>query len=150
MVVEELDELYRDIILDHYRSPRHNETVEAPDIRAEGNNPFCGDEISLQLNLADGRISDVGFQGRGCSISQASGSMLAAILEGKTLEEAEHLSAIFRGMMQGQKPSEEELEKLGELEALSGVRQFPIRIKCALLAWAILEDGIKHHRSQKK
>ena len=147
----DLDDLYGDSILDHCRHPRNHDRLESPDISGRAVNPFCGDEVILNLKLdPQGIIREAAFTGQGCSISQASGSMLAAILEGKTLEDAEHLSAIFRGMMQGQKPSEEELEKLGDLEALSGVRQFPIRIKCALLAWAILEDGIEHHRSQKR
>ncbi len=149
MELEALDDLYRDIILDHYKHPRHSKNLEDPDIAAEGNNPFCGDEITLQLKLSDGHISDIGFHGRGCSISQASGSMLASILEGKTLEEALELVSIFGRMMKGQEPSAEEKERLGELESLSGVKQFPIRIKCALLGWSILEDGIKEYRAKE-
>ena len=148
MELEALDELYRDIILDHYKNPRQNKTLSNPDIEHEGNNPFCGDEVSLQLKLDDGHISDVGFNGQGCSISQASGSMMADVLEGKTLEEARGVMRVFRDMMKGQGPSEEDSEKLGELEALSGVREFPIRIKCALLAWSILEDGVREYEAR--
>ncbi len=149
MELEALDELYRDIILDHYRNPRHPKPLQNPDISAEGNNPFCGDEISVQLKLSDGHISDVSFHGRGCSISQASGSMMASILEGKTLKEAQRLIALFRNMMKGKEPTAEEKEMLGELEALSGVREFPIRIKCALLGWSVLEDGVQSYKERK-
>ena len=149
MELEALDDLYRDIILDHYRRPRHAQKLSAPDIQAEGNNPFCGDEITLQIKLDDGHIQDVGFQGRGCSISQASGSMMASLLKGKTLEEVRGVSSTFRSLMQGEKLSQEDMDTLGELEALEGVRQFPVRIKCALLAWATLEDGIQRYEGGK-
>ena len=89
MELEALDELYRDIILDHYKNPRHGNDVDNPDLESNGNNPFCGDEISLQLKLSHGRIVEIGFHGRGCSISQASGSIMAGAIEGKSLEEVE-------------------------------------------------------------
>jgi nitrogen fixation NifU-like protein len=138
-----LDDLYRDVIMDHYRYPRHRNPVEAPDITAEGYNPLCGDEISLQLKLKNGCIEKVGVQVRGCSISQASGSMMAEQLVGKTPAEAEMLINAFHRMMHG-----EDIEGVGEelgedIEALSGVRKFPVRIKCALLPWTTLEEGIK-------
>ena len=140
----ELDELYREVILDHYRNPRNKKPLEAPDIEREGFNPFCGDDVILQLKLSDGgHIDIVGFQGQGCSISQSSASMLTELIEGKTVEEAQGISELFAGIMHGNEPSEEELERLGNLEALQGVKKFPIRIKCALLAWATLEEAIK-------
>ena len=146
--MEELDELYQEVILDHYRNSRNKKPLPSPDIEYDGFNPFCGDEVVLQLKLADGTVQQAGFHGQGCSISQASASMMTDLLKGKTLEEAEALSEVFRRMMSGQEPTEEELEKMGDLEALKGVCKFPVRIKCALLAWATLEDGITEYRSQ--
>jgi len=143
----ELDELYREVVLDHYRNPRNRGRVKEPDIEAEGFNPFCGDEISLQLKLdGDGRIREVGFQGQGCSISQASASMMTEVLKGKSLADARRLIGIFKGMMHGKVPDEAELSELGDLEALQGVRKFPIRIKCALLAWTTLEEGLERFK----
>jgi nitrogen fixation NifU-like protein len=141
----DLDELYREIILDHYRSPRNPEKLSEADIEAEGMNPFCGDEVLLQIKLRDGLVDAVSFKGTGCSISQASASILTELIKGKTLKEAEAVYFLFREMMYGKSPSEADSESLGEAEALAGVRKFPIRIKCALLAWAALEDAIKKH-----
>ena len=144
MVIESfLDDLYREVIMDHYRFPRHRHPVEAPDITAEGYNPLCGDEISLQLKLKGGRIEKVGVQIRGCSISQASGSMMAEQLVGKTPAEAEALISAFQRMMRGE-GIEGGGEELGEdIEALEGVKKFPVRIKCALLPWTTLGEGMK-------
>ena len=148
--MEELDELYQDVILDHYRNSRNKARLESPDIEFDGFNPFCGDQIVLQIKLADDSVGDASFHGQGCSISQASASMMTELLKGKTLEEAEALSQTFRKMMMGTVPTDEERGLMGDLEALQGVRKFPIRIKCALLAWAALEDGIQEYRSGKK
>ena len=146
----DLDDLYREVILDHYRAPRNSQRVEDPHVQAHGFNPFCGDEVNLQLRLdGDGAIQEVGFQGRGCSISQASASMLTQAVKGRSLEEAEALRQTFRRMIQGEELTEEDVEALGELEVLEGVRRFPIRIKCALLAWAALDDGIEEYQAQK-
>ena len=145
----ELDDLYREVILDHYRSPRNRHTLDAPDIETHGFNPFCGDEVVLQLKLDDaGLISDVSQGGHGCSISQASASILSDLLRGKTLEEGEQLSRAFREMMRGDELSDEQLNAMGDLEALQGVRKFPIRIKCALLPWAALDDGVAEYCSR--
>jgi nitrogen fixation NifU-like protein len=138
-----LNDLYREVIMDHYRSPRYREPVDAPDMTAEGYNPLCGDEVSLQLKCQDGRIEKIGVQVRGCSISQASGSMMAEQLIGKTLAEAGVLVEAFQRMMQG-----ETLEDIGEdlgedIEALLGVRKFPVRVKCALLPWTTLGEELK-------
>jgi nitrogen fixation NifU-like protein len=142
-----LDDLYQDIILDHYRSPRNQGTLEHPHLRGEGFNPFCGDQIDLTLTLDDdGRINGVGFVGHGCSISQASGSMLSDQLKGKTLDEAEAFVRTFKGIMQGVELTDEQEEELGEIAALQGVRQFPVRIKCALLSWTTLQDAISEYR----
>ena len=139
---ERIDELYRGVILSHYRNPRNKDPIQNPDIEYNEYNPVCGDQVVLQLKLSDGRIGEAGFSGEGCAISQASASMLADSLLGKTLEEATELADIFTRMMNGRAPSAHQIAQLGELESLQGVRKFPVRIKCALLAWTALEEGI--------
>jgi len=144
MALGNLDEIYRDdLILEHRRHPRNPSHLPDADIVADGVNPFCGDEIHLQIVLDDqSRISRVGFQGEGCSINQATGSMLSEAIKGLTLTEAEELSDSFHRMMQGPDPSSSLLNELGDLGSLAKVREFPVRIKCALLAWSTLEDAI--------
>lgn len=134
-----LDDLYRELILDHYSHPRNRGELPDPDIKVEGANPLCGDELSIYVNVEHGRISDVRFVGRGCSISQASASMMTEQIKGKTLEEAHALSGKFKAMMRGESVGEDEL---GDLMALQGVRKFPVRIKCATLSWVALEQGM--------
>ena len=149
MVPAELDELYRDeVILDHRRNPRNRDTLDDADITADGVNPFCGDEIHLQINLDDrGRVSKVGFQGAGCFINQATGSIVSEAIKGMTLDEVAAVSEAFRRMVSGEgEPTQNQLSELYDLAALVGVRAFPVRIKCALLAWATLEDGIVDYR----
>ena len=146
-----LDDLYREVILDHYRNPRRKGTLEHPDRHADGQNPLCGDEISLDLALDGDRITDVRLQGRGCSISQASASMMAEAIAGKTIAEVEALAHRFKAMMEieagdpGIDPSRPGAA-LGDLEALQGVRRFPVRIKCADLPWATLAQALAEHR----
>ena len=139
-----LDEIYRDdVILDHRRNPRNPQRLDAADIVMDGVNPFCGDEIHFQIRLDhESRVSEVGFQGEGCSINQATGSMLSEAIKGMTLDEAARLSERFHLMMEGPPPSHDQTQALGDLGALAKVRDFPVRIKCALLAWSTLEDGI--------
>ncbi len=145
----ELDELYREIIMDHYRRPRNAQRLQAPTIETHGLNPFCGDESSIQLTLdGQGRVAQVGVQGKGCSISQASGSLMSDLLKGKTVGEAEELTELFRRAMQGKDLSAPERQRLGEAEVLEGVRRFPVRIKCALLAWMTLLEGLEGHRAK--
>lgn len=134
-----LDDLYRDIILDHYRTPRNRGRLEIPTIATHGDNPLCGDEIEVSLLVEDGRISDLRFDGKGCSISQASASMMTEAVKGKTLSEARDLVSGFKGMMQGEEPDDD----LGDIEALQGVRKYPVRIKCALLSWTTLLEGVE-------
>ena len=144
-----LDDLYQAVILDHYRRPRNQGLLPNPDLRSEGFNPFCGDQVILTLTLdGAGRIDAVGFEGEGCSISQASASMLTAHIEGRTLDEAESLVRTFKGVMQGEEADPEEEERLGEIAALQGVREFPIRVKCALLGWTTLQDAIADYRKR--
>ena len=143
--LDELNELYEAIILDHYRNPRNTEPVESPDIDLEVNNPFCGDEFHIQLKVDGDTISQVGITGRGCAISQASASLLAELVDGKTSAEVRTSVDAFRRLLRGEEVSEEERDALGDIEALSGVRKFPVRIKCALLSWVGLDDALKEH-----
>jgi nitrogen fixation NifU-like protein len=139
----ELDELYRELILDHYKRPHHREKLADPDVTAEGYNPVCGDEIEMELGFEGERLAAIGVRGRGCSISQASASMMSDVVEGKTLGEIRELSDAFSGMMRngdGEPP-----EALGDIEALRGVAKFPVRVKCATLAWRTLGEGIEQH-----
>lgn len=141
----EFDELYRELILDHYRSPRHHEPLESPDVMAEGYNPLCGDELEIGINFEDGTIGDLSLRGRGCSISLASGSMLTDLVIGKSLEEVGRLTDLFTEMVTN--PEAEAPEALGDLEALQGVAKFAVRVKCATLAWHTLADGIKQREA---
>jgi nitrogen fixation NifU-like protein len=143
-----LDEIYRDVVLDHYRSPRGRTEIASPDARGEGTNPLCGDEITLALKFDGDRIQEVAVQGRGCSISVASGSMLAELLPGKTRAEAVRILDAFKALMHGH-PAPEGLD-LGDLDALEGVKKFPVRVKCALLAWTTLEEALTGGGSKPK
>jgi nitrogen fixation NifU-like protein len=142
-----LEGLYGDAIMDHYRNPRHRNPVPDPDIEAEEFNPFCGDQVTLQIKLSkDGRVAQVSSRSQGCSIIQATASMMAEVMHGKTLEELQELSHRFRRMMQGSQGSplgDKPWEALGDLVALQVVREYPVRIKCALLPWMALEEGIE-------
>jgi len=144
---DQLDDLYRKSILNHYRKPRNMGSLPKPDIEYEEYNPVCGDQVVLQVKLDGERIAKAGFSGRGCSISQASASMMTEVLLGKTLEEAEGLAETFRRLLQGRTRSKDELTNLGDLTALEGVRRFPVRVKCALLACSALEQGIEEYRA---
>ena len=142
-----LDELYRQVILDHYRSPRHRGALNGPHVHAEGLNPSCGDEFSLDVLIEDGVIVDVGTQGQGCSISQASGSMMTEAIIGHTVDEVRDLTNTFKLMMgieEGNNPLDKENpgKVLGDLESLQGVKKFPVRIKCADLPWTTLADAL--------
>ena len=151
-----LEDLYREIILDHYRAPRNRGELPAPPAtRVEGFNPLCGDEVVLYLEVgADGTVTDVRTAGQGCSISQASTSMMSAAIKGKSVEEARRLIKAFKALMSiheskleggdATAATEEALEgvRLGDLEALQGVVKFPVRIKCATLAWNTLAQGL--------
>ena len=150
MQMEDLDSLYQEIVLDHYKSPRNQGLIREPDMNAEGFNPFCGDKVVLTAGIDQGgQIKEVGLTGEGCAISQSSASMLSEAIKGLDLEQAKELIARFRGMMQGDDLSEEDEESLGDLVVLQGVRQYPIRIKCALLAWSTLQDAIANLASKK-
>ncbi|MBI3996918.1 MAG: SUF system NifU family Fe-S cluster assembly protein [Candidatus Omnitrophica bacterium] len=146
-MVEQLDELYREVILDHFKSSAHAGTIPGAQIHQEGANPLCGDEVAFDLKLDGGHIQQVRFKGHGCAISQAASSMLAAQLEGKSLREAAALIEAMKGLMQGVEPAES--IDLGDLEALAGVRKFPVRIKCAALSWNVVEQGLSEYSRQQ-
>ena len=155
-----LEDLYREIILDHYRNPRNRgELPVPPGTRVEGFNPLCGDEIVVYLDIDDGVVRDVRIGGQGCSISQSSASMMSAAVKGRTLGEVRGLSRAFKAMLSIHEQSLDEVGdptdgngaedpladhevKLGDLEALRGVVKFPVRIKCATLSWNTLLQGI--------
>lgn len=141
------DDLYRQIILDHYSRPRHNCHLDHPTVSAEGTNPTCGDEIELDLKVENGRVVDVGFVGEGCSISVASSSMLADIIKGKPVEEVLKIAHAFKARLlsheDAQAAQEAESVDIGELEALDGVKDYPVRIKCALLSWNTLLSALE-------
>jgi nitrogen fixation protein NifU and related proteins len=146
-----LEDLYREIILDHYRTPRNRGELPAPPaLMAEGHNPLCGDEITVYLDVADDVINDVKVSGQGCSISQSSASMMSQAVKGKSLAEVQAIVRRFKGMMsidQADGAADDAAEgaaevSLGDLEALQGVVKFPVRIKCATLAWNTLLQAL--------
>lgn len=146
-----LEDLYREIILDHYRSPRNRGELPAPPAqRVEGFNPLCGDEIVVYLKIEDDVLVDIKLTGQGCSISQASSSMMSSAVKGKSLEQVREAITGFKQLMtvhattlqEHGRPVEADLRSLGELAALQGVVKFPVRIKCATLAWNTLSQGL--------
>lgn len=160
-----LEDLYREIILDHYRSPRNRgELPEPPAHRVEGFNPLCGDEVVVYVQVEDGRLADIRIAGQGCSISQSSASLMSAAVKGKSLDEIRELIGTFKAMMSihearlgdadgdGTVEAEEpvDLASLGELAALQGVVKFPVRIKCATLGWNTLAQGLEEAESEAR
>ncbi len=145
--MNDLREIYQEVILDHYRTPRNFSTLDAANQEASGHNPLCGDRVSVFLEIDGGVVKAVSFQGAGCAISTASASLMTEAVKGKTLDQVRALFDRFHEMMTGDGDSER--ADLGKLEALSGVRQIPIRVKCATLAWhtlkAALEDNARDH-----
>lgn len=145
--------LYGESIMDHYRSPRHRPALASSDIESEEFNPFCGDRVILQIKLDDaGRIAQISSRSEGCSIIQATASMMAEALLGKSLEQAAALDHAFRAMMRreildGESLAQEPATKLGGLVAMQVVREYPVRIKCALLPWLALEEGMESHQT---
>ena len=140
-----LEDLYKEVILDHYKSPRNKRSLPGAEFSRKKNNPLCGDEITIHAHLEDGRIAEITYEGSGCSISQASASMLTEAVTGKDLDEAAGLAADFRGMMQGAVDPDE--DEFGELIALKGVVKYPVRIKCAVLAWDVLQEAFQESGS---
>jgi nitrogen fixation NifU-like protein len=139
----ELDALYQEVILDHSKRPRNFHAMEGADRRADGYNPLCGDKFTLYLKLRDDRITDVSFQGVGCAISTASTSILTETLKGKTVAEAEALFGAFHDLVTGKGTGKANAPPLGKLAAFSGVSEFPVRVKCATLAWHTLRSALR-------
>ncbi len=136
-----LDTLYRQVIMDHYKKPRNRGVLAENNLTINMNNPTCGDRIQLTLKVDDGIVTDVKFEGEGCSISMSSASMMTQAIKGKKVEDALKLAKIFSDMMQGKDFDDEDVD-LGDIEALQGVSKFPARIKCATLAWKAMEKGL--------
>lgn len=136
-------ELYQEVVLEHKRAPRNFGPLAAPTHQAQGTNPSCGDRIALQLHVQDDQIRDIGFTGQGCAICIASTSMMTQAIKGHDLAYAQHLQQHFRAVLTGEQPPE--ATTLGKLQSLVGVRQYPSRIKCALLGWHALMHAIAHH-----
>jgi nitrogen fixation NifU-like protein len=136
-----LSDLYQEILLEHNSKPHNFKKVEEANQTADGYNPLCGDQITLYLKVVDGLIDDVGFQGTGCAISRASASMMTQSIKGQTLERAEQIFDAFHHMIT-EPGAELDLDTLGDLETLSGVNEFPTRIKCAILAWHTMKAAL--------
>lgn len=144
-----LEDLYREVIIDHYRNPRNRDVLSDPTTTADGVNPLCGDEVTVELGLDDsGKLAEISVRGQGCSISQSSASMMSHIVKGKSQEEVADLMAKFKAMMDIEGDGTEVIDQdnpgsvLGDIEALYGVRKFPVRIKCANLAWTTLAEAL--------
>jgi nitrogen fixation protein NifU and related proteins len=135
-----LDDIYKETILDHYKNPRNKRELPGAVVTCTRNNPLCGDEITVSANLEDGKLLEVTFQGAGCSISQSSASMMTESVGGKPVEDAMALAADVRGMLAGEVDPDE--DAFGDLVALKGVVKYPIRIKCAVLAWDVLQEAL--------
>jgi nitrogen fixation NifU-like protein len=135
-----LDELYKEVILDHYKAPRNKRELPEATISRSKNNPLCGDEITVHARLSGDEVAEVTFEGQGCSISQASASMLTESVAGRSRQDAGRLASDFRGMMGGELDPDE--DEFGDLIALKGVVKYPVRIKCAVLAWDVLQDAL--------
>lgn len=142
----DLGSLYQEVILDHYKRPRNRGEVNPHDADVHMRNPSCGDEIRLQFRLSDGRIEEIAFTGEGCSISQASSSMMTDLVRGKTTEEGMAIARRFTEMMHGTAEAARD-KALGQARVLQGVSKFPARVKCALLAWDALQEGMKQASS---
>jgi nitrogen fixation NifU-like protein len=139
--VTDLSDLYQEVILDHNRRPRNFRTIEGPTHKAEGHNPLCGDRLSLFLDVEDGIVRDAAFQGTGCAISRASASLMTDTVKGLPLDEVRGIFERFHRMITT--PPDQAVEDLGKLSVLAGVRQFPVRVKCASLAWHTLKAALE-------
>ena len=140
--MSDLDDLYQEVILGHYKSPRNFRALESANRTVEGFNPFCGNRITVYLDLQDETIRDIGFQGSGCAICTASASLMTESVKGKDRKTARDLHGAFQGLVMGKPVSESGAPALGKLEVFSGVSQFPIRIKCATLPWHALRAAM--------
>jgi nitrogen fixation NifU-like protein len=140
--MSELSELYQQVILDHNKKPRNFHKIESANHTAEGFNPLCGDQLTVYAQLEDGTLKDVSFEGSGCAISKAAASMMTVAVKGKTRQHAETLFNEFHRMVTGELDEETEPNDLGHLKIFAGVREFPVRVKCASLAWHTLKAAL--------
>jgi nitrogen fixation NifU-like protein len=145
---QELRELYQQVILDHNKSPRNFREMENATQFAEGYNPLCGDHLDVYLRVEDGIVKDVSFKGEGCAISKASASLMTSILKGKTKEEADKLFEKFHNLVTGKLGDNPDIEELGKLAVFAGVQEFPVRVKCASLAWHTMINAL-HGKDEK-
>jgi nitrogen fixation protein NifU and related proteins len=142
------DELYRETILDHYHNPRNQGVIDSATVEVEGVNPLCGDELTLYLDVDGNTIRDIKIKSRGCSINMASGSMMTEVMHGHPLEEAEQFVKVFKDMMLNKDETIALPDDMEDLEALQGVKKYPVRIKCALLPWNTLLEAIETTRQE--
>ncbi len=146
----ELKQLYREIVNEHNLHPVHKKSIENPDLVMRGVNPSCGDDITLSLKITDGVISDAGYEGSGCAISQASVDMMVDQIIGRSKEEAIKLAGTFMGMIKGEITDEESIEALDEAAALQDVAHMPARVKCAVLGWHTMQEMLEHPEKAQK
>jgi nitrogen fixation NifU-like protein len=143
--MSDLRELYQDLIIDHSKRPRNFHVLADADRKAEGYNPLCGDKVTVYVHMDGDRVTNIGFEGKGCAISTASASVMTETIKGKTVAEAQALFEVFHDLVTGKPPANGEPRELGKLAVFSGVSEFPARVKCAILAWhtlhAALNDG---------
>ena len=148
MIDSELRELYQQVILDHNKSPRNFRKIENANKFAEGYNPLCGDRINIYLIVENDIVKDISFQGSGCAISKASASLMSSIVKGKTVKEAEKLFIKFHNLITGKLDEDFDLEELGKLAVFAGVREFPVRVKCASLAWHTMMSAVNEDKNK--
>jgi nitrogen fixation NifU-like protein len=142
--MSELSELYQQVILDHNKKPRNFRKLESANHSAEGFNPLCGDQLTVYLNLEDGTVKEISFEGSGCAISKAAASMMTQAVKGKSKQEAEQLFTEFHQMVTGEIDEETTTNGLGNLKIFSGVREFPVRVKCASLPWHTMHAALNN------
>ena len=143
-MLDQIRDLYQEVVFDHNRNPRNFRVMEDANRKIEGYNPLCGDRITLYVKVTDGVIDDVSFQGSGCAISTASASLMTEIVRGQTEQEAEHLFEVFHRITTGKDGDNVNLDEIGKLAVLAGVRAYPARVKCATLAWHSLQSALKN------
>jgi nitrogen fixation NifU-like protein len=148
VIDSELKELYQQVILDHNKSPRNYRKIENANKFAEGYNPLCGDRINIYMDVEGGIVKDISFQGSGCAISKASASLMSSIVKGKRVKEAEELFNKFHDLITGKLDNDAALEELGKLAVFAGVREFPVRVKCASLAWHTMMSAVKNDKNK--
>lgn len=144
-----LDQLYRDVIFEHYRRPHNKGVIEGAEIVTKGNNPVCGDRVTVYGKIKDGKLDEVRFEGKACAICMASSSMMTEAVQGKSLSDAGAVADRFKAMMRNEVPFEP-LPEVPDIEALEGVRKFSVRVKCATLAWTTLKNGILEYQAGRR